>query len=198
MNNESIHNPAAKTRGILFSRPMAQAIRDGRKTQTRRLIRASRDVTPTHPRGSWCYVKETIYIVPPGEAIIAGMPVSLRTDPSTRIARHVLYAADLSPSSINLLRRSGWRATPSMTMPRWAARHWLHITSAYLERLHDIPPADAIAEGITMPPASAPGGPVGAYRSLWCALHGQPSWDTNPTVWVYTFTVHTQPGTTTT
>ena len=30
MNNESIHNPAAKTRGILFSRPMAQAIRDGR------------------------------------------------------------------------------------------------------------------------------------------------------------------------
>lgn len=72
--------------------------------------------------------------------------------------------------------------------------------------LHDISEADAIAEGVY--PAAVYGGVVeswlpsenmrerfyptarGAYAALWDSINGAGSWDANPWVMAYTFTVH--------
>jgi hypothetical protein len=93
---------------------------------------------------------------------------------------------------------------PSIHMPRWASRLTLTVTDVRVEQLQDIGAADAIAEGIERTPhgngdqwLSYPAGssaagwldPRESYRTLWEAINGAGSWDTNPWVVALTFTV---------
>lgn len=101
-------------------------------------------------------------------------------------------------------------------MPRWASRTTLEVTEVRVERLQDISPEDAIAEGLAgitkdgklvkygLPDLDGlPGtdnigwpwdewriSPVDAYEKLWVHLHGQESWDENPWVIVICFVTH--------
>ena len=102
----------------------------------------------------------------------------------------------------------GWsaRARPAIHMPRWASRLTLDVVSVRAERLQDITPEDALAEGITVPDVfgdidsynqqSVPGGvavwsardaeAVRLFRDLWDSINGKrpsASWDANPYVW---------------
>lgn len=99
-----------------------------------------------------------------------------------------------------------WR--PSIFMPRWASRITLCVTDVRIERLQDISEADAIAEGIEQKHICGvgrswthygnPDAPIGwsdprqSYGSLWDQINGAGSWDANPWVIAYTFTVHRQ------
>lgn len=83
-----------------------------------------------------------------------------------------------------------------MHMPRWASRITLTVTEVRVERLQDIGADDAIAEGIELsgngyaaPGMSWVGSPELAYRCLWQAINGEGSWEANPWVAAYTFTV---------
>lgn len=82
---------------------------------------------------------------------------------------------------------------PSIHMPRRASRIDLEVTGVRVERLQDISPADAIAEGITLHPdhhhrpATSAYGPVQTYRDLWEDINGAGAWDVNPLVWVVEF-----------
>ena len=103
---------------------------------------------------------------------------------------------------------------PSIFMPRWASRITLTITDARVERLQSISDEDAIAEGIervsyngTDPTYAGDFGwrdyrdhphavvpfdktrPALSYESLWSSINGPGSWDANPWVAAYTFTV---------
>lgn len=72
-----------------------------------------------------------------------------------------------------------------MFMPRWASRITLEITDIRVERVQDITEADAIAEGVESFNA------VASYSYLWNSLNakrGYP-WEKNPRVWVLTFKV---------
>ena len=81
--------------------------------------------------------------------------------------------------------------TPSIHMPKWAARIWLEITGVRVERLHDISESDALAEGISaesIKGLSRAGfkRPAGInFRDLWTGLGGD--WDANPWVWAIDF-----------
>lgn len=158
-----------KERPILFSGPMVRAILDGRKTQTRRVVKPRQGMLddwtglpcPYGKPGDRLWVRETCYFEQPhGEVIY-------RADPGSEKA--------LDPEFTGLR----WR--PSIHMPRWASRITLEIVNVRVERLQDIRVDDARAEGVTAK------WPVHGFRNLWQSINGFGSWDANPWVWVVEF-----------
>ncbi|HEV7285052.1 MAG TPA: hypothetical protein VGN75_09345 [Kaistia sp.] len=126
---------------------------------------------------------------------------------------------DIPPSKVFYLADDGYspsgsRGRPGMFMPRWASRLTLTVTDVRVERLQDISEADAIAEGATrVQYGTPPGGPErdafhhrqkmdgwngafetarASYRHLWNAINRPGSWEANPWVAAYTFTVAQQ------
>jgi hypothetical protein len=104
--------------------------------------------------------------------------------------------------SISSIQVKKW--TPSIYMPKWAARTVLTITDVRVERAHDISPEDVVAEGIDPTPhrcdcevclrtvafCPASGGSlILAFAELWAEINGRESWDANPLVWALTFKV---------
>lgn len=86
---------------------------------------------------------------------------------------------------------------PSIFMPRWASRITLTVTHVRVQRLQEISDEDAIAEGVE-PTAFGDkdidgdwwaGAPVARYQQLWNAINGAGSWEANPWVAAYSFTV---------
>ena len=75
-----------------------------------------------------------------------------------------------------------------------AARAWLEVTDVRVQRIRDITPADAIAEGLT-PATNSLGldcdtpNPVDGFHILWDSIYAARGygWDVNPWVWVYEF-----------
>lgn len=78
-----------------------------------------------------------------------------------------------------------WKRKPTAHMPRWASRLTLEVLRVWVERLHDISKADAIAEGIVANDGRA--NPVREFRSRWESVHGRYSWAANPWVWCCEF-----------
>ncbi len=89
----------------------------------------------------------------------------------------VVYAADTS-------EYYSWHSP--LFMPRWASRITLELVNVRVERVQDITPADAIAEG-------CPGGEHGdryaavdQYKQLWQSIYRKnPArcWESNPWAW---------------
>ncbi|MBN6728502.1 hypothetical protein [Burkholderia multivorans] len=160
-------------RPILFNGPMVRAILEGRKTQTRRVVRhqppgATREVFTFHhpdPRTHyWAFdggsLLDWSHPCPQGEI---GDRLYVRE--TWQHSNHpfgpyesdclVFYRADylddpLGPDlerSADGIRRE-WR--PSIHMPRAAARITLEITGVRVERLQHISESDARAEGVTI------------------------------------------------
>lgn len=167
---ESTKSPAeVKERPILFSGPMVRALVDGRKTQTRRIVKPRRasslfaledDGTPVwadsyimdpgnaewrmrdNPYGvpgDRLWVKETHAIVP-RTAYAMSEGVQQNLRPDDNHDAAV-YFADWERS-----KPGRWR--PSIHMPRWASRLTLEVTEVRVERLLDCSDADAQAEGL--------------------------------------------------
>ena len=186
-----------KETGLMFKAPLVRAILEGRKTQTRRIVkrlplRINRDANameidvaniengefakrvpcPMGKPGDRIYVRET-YAHHPQFAQIA-------------------FRAD----GEEFEDADGWlwapKWTPSIHMPKQAARIWLEITGVRVERLQSISESDAQAEGCSlecMTPTgddcgSAIWGP-GGFKALWESTGGD--WAANPWVWVIDF-----------
>lgn len=185
-------------RPILFSAPMVQAILAGQKTQTRRVIRLRHDADVVVVDGRvWkpARVDYSGYVdCPYGQP---GDRLWVReTWAQARAARHdqplrdvIAYAADRE-SMADLFGIPDRRWRPSIHMPRWASRITLEVTGVRVERLRDITPADAMAEGVTVPSWDGTTEAliyVEAYRDLWEQIHGAGAWRANPWVWVVEF-----------
>jgi hypothetical protein len=194
---------------ILFAGPMVRAIFDNRKTQTRRLVKL-REFGPSDTTGyDWTFRDRRAlwqdYRHADLLARVAPYRVGDRLYVRETFARNdgtaggYLYRADYGEAagfcSWNL--RTGGkpthhteRWTPSIHMPRCAARIWLRVERVRVERACDISEADARAEGLTdadgivavgMTPLAA------AFRSLWIDTYGPAGWHDDPWVWVYDF-----------
>ncbi len=168
---------------ILFSGPMVKAILEGRKTQTRRVVK------PQPPEGyrQWgrCINGNVAFTDHPlqgekGNVINIKGPYGDEGDHlwvrETWVdlgnGLGVAYKAD--PRGIV----TKWR--PSIFMPRSLSRITLEITGVRVERLQDITDDDAKAEGV---------GGVGTFGVLWNEINAKRghSWDTNPYVWCIEF-----------
>ncbi|RVH05067.1 hypothetical protein CN217_26565 [Sinorhizobium meliloti] len=203
-------------RPILFSGPMVRALLDGRKTQTRRMLKPQPDdiLEGQIPRqlrtaiGDRLWVKETwrphgwhsdcveiAYAAQRGLVGWSEQHAQIRYPDGDR--NGFKYYAPEGPDF--------WR--PSLFMPRWASRLTLIVTDVRVERLQNISGDDAIAEGAEIDPnyrtpcldgvvypmvKVAPGAwmsPVAWYHRLWDQINGPKAWEANPWVAVYTFTV---------
>jgi len=191
-------------RPILFNGPMVRAILDGRKTQTRRVVKPQPKGTPElggfgrlwfdgrddmqcpyGVRGDRLWVREawksnsTFNDQPPRD-IPPGCRVFYLADPS--------YSPDAA------------RYRHARFMPRWASRITLEVTGVRVERLQEISEEDADAEGFggdfphaVMPelfPDADEAGQLSipqCYRILWESINGEGSWEANPWVWAITF-----------
>lgn len=206
-------------RPILFSGPMVRALLAGRKTQTRRLLKpqptvnsfgllvweAKGDFVQGKPEdvafmqrihvGDRLWVKENHAIVPrTAYRMSEGVQQTLHPGDDHDAA---IYAAGWDRS-----KPGRWR--PSIHMPRWASRLTLTVTDVRVERLQDISEEDADAEcfggyyPIDVLPEVFPGdrdqyGPLTmaqCYGRLWDHINGPGSWDANPWIAAYSFTVH--------
>lgn len=194
-----------KERPILFSGPMVKAILDGRKTQTRRVIKPQPSISG--PYEGFLYGRTFGYTCPygsKGEAL--WVRETWRYDRETDY-KPIAYRADGQIAS------EKWK--PSIFMPRWASRITLEITDVRVERVKDISPHNALAEGIRQISKDAgltwkygisdndgyPGhdnhgwpwkdfrrSPVEAFKKLWDSINGKKyPWESNPWVWVIEF-----------
>jgi hypothetical protein len=165
---------------IIFSGEMVRAILDGRKTQTRRVIK------PQPPAGTFwdgnsnlfCYPDSTIGIMrncpygAPGDLLWvretwASVKELDNIKPKELLGSNntlpLWYRADNHPrfedEGIYFADCGKWR--PSIFMPRWASRITLRVTDVRVERVQDIDKKSAIAEGIQWREAFPEGYTVG-------------------------------------
>lgn len=146
-----------KARPILFQPPMVEAIRAGRKTQTRRVARpqtVGRTVLPPSRcpygvPGDELWVREPIdlYSIPVG---LQAAP-QLRRGPVIEHGRHA-GKVQLGAIAVGEPAPGAWctleRRVPAIFAPRWASRVRLRLTDVRFERLGDIDQGDAIDEGM--------------------------------------------------
>lgn len=200
-------------RGMIFNAEMVRAILDGRKTQTRRIIKDQ----PESSEFGLRYISESSLAKEVGmyfwsQSDASG--VKSRSNPFAcpygkpgdriwvretfngfwvtdeeieEIQEGISKAADLCDYKADYPDNSqpaeGW--TPSIHMPRWASRITLEITSIRVERLRSMSQEDARAEGVIA--ASGPMEAGLAFRELWDSIYGPDSWQANPWVWVIEF-----------
>jgi hypothetical protein len=202
-----------KERPILFSGPMVRAILEGRKTQTRRVVKP--------PRGKlvWDLSRATNenvgylkapFFHPDDEEELRGRiwcPYGQEGDRLwvretwawsgiDEIQDDVWYRA--SPINVDGEWPPNVRWRPSIHMPRWASRILLEVTGVRVERVQDISGVDCLSEGF------GPGGvnpKMGRrwasalclgrdhFREAWDSINAKRGfgWDANPWVWVVEF-----------
>ena len=179
-----------KERPILFSAPMVRAILEGRKSQTRRVVKPQPDYIvqseweptmfsghktdalgrhffnrscPHGQPGDRLWVQETWRI---GGEMAEADP---KEHPKKYLIPHLYYRADCDDGV------DRWR--PSIHMPRWASRITLEIADIRVERLQEISAEDAMREGAG-PAAAKPDACRDLYRTefreLWDSINGKP------------------------
>lgn len=200
-------------RGMIFNSEMVRAILDGRKTQTRRIIKGC--TVGRDPISKFIQIgKKFIGCYPEDvpELIRECCPYGV---PGDRIwVRETWAEAGASASDLKLYRANypahvpthyenvplaeDVRWTPSIHMPRWASRITLEITGVRVEQLKSISEEEARSEGVarlregfwkhyqpgwTQHQLSA----RGSFATLWDSIYGSGEWDRNPWVWVIEF-----------
>lgn len=208
-----------KERPILFSGEMVRAILEGRKTQTRRILKIQPlDILPMNIPNQWVALVSrdpnhgkvlSCRFGQPGDRLWVRESFNWSSDEelspnenhkycperNSYSAKNVVWRADGQEWNPN---HSEWGHTlwkPSIHMPRWASRILLEITNIRAERVQDITEQDATFEGVTPSPTyrgSVPGEEHRfAFRDVFMQINDKTGelWQSNPWVWVIEFKV---------
>ena len=200
--------PTQQEKPIIFKSEMIRATLDGRKTQTRRLIKP-RD---PHKDCAWCYGRGHEYIDcgnelsgydyrRPCRCCIPKCPYGRKGD--------LLYCREtwaVHPRFKTILYRADgeeyddapgygiWKPSwkPSIHMPKKYARIWLELTADPIpQRLRDISAMDCIAEGIPRSNAIEVSQRAKEekiwFQYLINKINGPGTWEKNPWVWKLEF-----------
>ena len=197
---------------IIFNGDMVRAILDGRKTQTRRVVRGQSPNNRVEVKHGGKMVQ--MHVTDARLSCPHGQPGDLlwvretftKTQHGLPVYKSDAKDADGKYWPSVAFDKEGVIWTPSIHMPRWASRITLEITDVRVELLQDISEMDARAEGVK--PSKRAIGPDEAvscwwdylrnepnylssrdsFASLWQSIYGD--WDTNPWVWVIEFKPH--------
>ena len=153
-----------KERPILFSAPMVQAILEGRKTMTRRVVRI--------PKMKDSSIQDEF-----SGRFIDGINKGFGKCPYGKPGDRLWVRETFTESSSGVIYRAdpmfdhckkgdiSWKWKPSIFMRRKFSRITLEITNVRIERLWDINTADVFAEGMEMKPEDDDGSTWGAFGS---------------------------------
>ena len=170
-------------RPIIFSAPMVRALLDGRKTQTRRVLKPL-------PRRTIFFDPKTAVLdqfqeppYAPGDRLWVREAFSYELlDVDRNGFMPPWYWADGNPESGDFTRPK-----PSIHMPRWASRLTLLVTDVRVQRLQEISRGDAMEEGCPFANMADGPNPRDWYRGIWNSIHGPGAWDASPWVCAISF-----------
>lgn len=153
-----------KERPILFTPDNAQKIFEGKKTQTRRIVKNPdyySCLTGDCPHDSQdeCH-----------KFMVALCPYGLVGDRLTIREAHYLFG-QWQPFGNTKTGQLKYRFTCDV----------VELTEVHVERLHQITKEDALKEGCEGPDHKR------IFMALWQSIHGVESWNQNPFVWVLSF-----------
>lgn len=206
-----------KDRPILFNGPLVRAILEGRKTVTRRPVKATKAhadgfMMLDHGKGWWPYNAfgdfasdhegmEYPIACPYGklgdwlwvrETCFINDYREASVPEQERADCEIHYRADGIPDFEGEEELIRWR--PSIHMPRWASRILLEVTDVRVERLQDITEEQALAEGIKKHSDGGYHVEDGKHfsdspvESFACLWSSVGGdWDANPWVWCVSF-----------
>lgn len=190
---------------ILFNTEMVQAIMDGRKSCTRRVVKPQWEECPhckyVHNEYIYDEMAENVYCAR------CGYPL----EPERRSPyqpEDILYVRETwhrytkwvgKGEGCHLEEHYGYKASiansedaeepwkPSIHMPKKAVRIWLNVTNVRVERLQDMTDDDAEAEGCFDYTSTALGFPDVWDSTIKKSNLDSYGWDANPWVWVIEF-----------
>lgn len=196
-----------KERPILFITEMVRAILDGRKTQTRRVMKkVSRmedaDWSKNHKVKDWwpCnIVRSMVHIEDMLKDQSMSRCLNPYGEPGDRLWVREAWLRDIYDHSIQYRASHpspmGAKWKPSIHMPREHCRITLEITDVKVERLQEICNLDIWREGI-LPTPKAPGvsheecreADFQCFKESWDSINDKKHpWESNPWVWVIAF-----------
>lgn len=203
-----------REKGLIFNSEMVRAILDGRKTQTRRIVKGTDGAVKFCKE--WDINGEEVFVVL-GEKDHTGMNPVLGaiSCPFGAVGDRIWVreafrvhsrATDVATLVYKASERNSWteqthrvpvavcnkpatpeKWTPSLHMPRWASRILLEITDVRVERLKSISDGDAIREGCSTADMKSGDCVADVFARLWASIYGDESWKSNPWVWVIEF-----------
>lgn len=201
---------AIKERPILFSGEMVRAILDGRKTQTRRVVKLPQgwSIPPARfHNGVLCrFGVDDSESIPcpygkPGDRL--WVRSRWRTGYDEQRNQGWYHGPDGCGMSFTVHGRPHTKrlgTQPSIHMPKWVAQELrmpvVQITDVRVERVQEISQEDAIAEGIQRSERTGKYVPgscdyvTWAFREFWDSINGDRdgcSWAANPYAWVVEF-----------
>jgi len=206
-----------KERPILFSTPMVRVILNGRKTQTRRIVKSQ---PPAGVTDIIRVCKDFVSAYPNRKAIKPfEYSIASKWDPGDILwvretwRKHDMNGAlffgteyDYKAGYVKDADKVKWKSP--RFMPKAASRIKLEITNIRVERLQDISEEDAKAEGVYfygwddyhqtdyknysyndkgMCDDWGVQTAKESYETLWESINGKGSWGKNPFVWVIKF-----------
>lgn len=208
---------SVRTKPILFSAPMVRALLEGRKTQTRRVIKDEIVINSADNIKVVC--TDTLFY--PVVAFSSGHCRRMQEIKPKYALGDLLWVREKLNCTHNhgisydadgeIAQDEEWQwkneNLPAMFMPRWASRLTLRVTDVRAQRLFDISDADAEAEGFkagllndgfgpkdigggwTMQSLGGWASASGMFQKYWSELY--PDWDgfSDPWVWAYSFEV---------
>ncbi|HCT5175392.1 TPA: hypothetical protein OTZ54_002522 [Enterobacter hormaechei] len=200
---------------MIFNGEMVRAILDGRKTQTRRIMKVqpSDGFHPTHNgydldlNAHWytpSVVDKNGYLQPAKKDVFGvadeneGYTCPFGAVGDRIWVRETWARYNIDQDSHDMAYRAtppaDWpeegRWRPSIHMPRWASRLMLEITGVRVERLQAITLGDICKEigcGLYDFRPATYGFQV--WEDLWKSIYGEENWQANPWVWVIEFKV---------
>ncbi len=196
---------------------MVRAVLDGRKSQTRRVIKIQSEnkdfaggwqftFSNKHPykyaslEAIECDIESYCPYGQPGDRLWAKETFQIHKWPSifssgSKIAKDP-FSEDVVIYYKEAVEKQGEQFTnwkPSVHMPRWASRITLEITNVRVERVQDMKHEDFLTEGMNpCPKGHEPTEctcTMNQFQYLWHDLYSKKGygWDKNPWVWVLEF-----------
>jgi len=205
-------------KGILFKPDMIQATIEGKKTQTRRVIKHPavpntdiigfqefRDIPPHKDKwqpksGYYALLRcnasqdfQTIYFRCSyciGETVYIKEAWAVDRQLDGYCPSGQYNTPVYYHGELDMAFRGRWRSP--LFMPEWAARYFVLIEDVRAERLQEITEEDAIAEGMRRQELPYDIAPVWQYQELWDSINKDYPWESNPWVFRYEFEYQTK------